>query len=87
MGVRQLAERLPEDTGRVRKLLTLNAAPPRPQQPRPVEQMPVCLHFFLLPEQRRAVEQALKAQGGTREQALLALLSIESEGGDERHKE
>ncbi len=83
MDTKQLADRLPEDAGRVRKLLALHAAPPPPQAPTPIEQMPVCLHFFLLPDERRAVEQVLKAHGGTREQALLDLLCVERGGGDD----
>lgn len=76
MDVKTLADRLPEDAERVRKLLALNAAPPSPQSPAPLEQMPVCLHFFLLPDQRRSVEAVLRDQGGSREAALLDLLGV-----------
>ena len=76
LDIKQLAQRLPEDAERVRKLMALHAAPPSPQSPKPLDQMPVSLHFFLLPEQRRAVEQVLAEHGGGREQALLKLLSI-----------
>lgn len=76
MGVVELAERLPEDAGRVKKMLELHAALPSPASPRPVGEMPVCVHFFLLPEQRRAVERLLREQGGSRESALLSLLGV-----------
>ena len=78
MDVQELARRLPEDAERVRQLLALQAPPPSPRPPMPIEQMPVCLHFFLLPEQRRAVERVLTEHGGGREQALLELLGIET---------
>lgn len=76
MDVHELARRLPEDAERVRKLLSLHAAPPSPLTPKPVEQLPVCLHFFLLPDQRRAVERVLAEHGGPREAALLSVLGV-----------
>ena len=82
MDVKELAVRLPEDAERVRKLLSLHAAPPSPNPPTPVERMPVCLAFFLLPAQRSAVERVLRSHGGTREQALLDLLGVTVEAGD-----
>ncbi|MBX2852914.1 MAG: ParB/RepB/Spo0J family partition protein [Phycisphaeraceae bacterium] len=82
MPVHELARRLPEDGPRVKKYLALNAATPSPQAPRPVDQMPVCLTFFVLPAQRRAIEKRLRDLGGTRESALLALLNIPQ--GDNR---
>lgn len=78
MQVSELARRLPEDAEKVRRLLALHAAPPSPQAPKPIEQMPVCLNFFLLPDQRRAVERVLAEHGGGRERALLDLLGIEA---------
>lgn len=80
MDVKELAKRLPEDGQRVRKMLALHAAPPSPKQAQSMDQMPVCLHFFLLPAQRKAVEQKLREIGGTREQALLTTLGI-TDGG------
>lgn len=76
MGVTELAQRLPEDAGRVKKILALHAAPPAPKPPQPINEMPVCLTFFVLPSQRRAIEQRLCKQGGPRESALLALLGL-----------
>lgn len=84
MGMSELAERLPEDRERVKKLLALNAAPPSPSTPTPLDQMPVSLHFFVLPDERRAVERRLREHGGQRERALLSLMGIEEPGaGDD----
>lgn len=77
IGIDQLARRLPEDAVKVRKLLELHAASPSPSVPIPLDAMPVAVHFFVLPDQRRAIEQRLHEQGGTREEALLKLLQIE----------
>ncbi|MEM6505826.1 MAG: ParB/RepB/Spo0J family partition protein [Planctomycetota bacterium] len=74
MGISELAQRLPEDSRRIKKQLALHAAPPSPAPPKPVDQMPVCIHFFVLPEQRRLIEKRLRDRGGTREQALLSFL-------------
>ena len=74
--VHELAQRLPEDAGRVKKMLQIHAAQPSPQTPQPVDQMPVCLTFFVLPSQRRAIERRLSELGGSRESALLALFDI-----------
>lgn len=79
MDIKELAERLPEDRQRVQKMLALHAAPPSPKPPTPMNQMPVSLHFFLLPHERRAVEKKLREQGGARESALLKLLGVKSE--------
>ena len=81
MPISELAQRLPEDIARVKKLLELNAAPPSPKPPRALHQMPVCLNFFVLPAQRQAVERRLAEHGGARESALLALLNLPL-GGD-----
>ena len=79
----ELAQRLPEDREKVRKLLELHAAPPSPKAPTPLDALPVSVHFFMLPKQRSAVERRLKEQGGTREAALLSLLGIDGGGVDE----
>ena len=84
MDVSELAKRLPEDSQRVRNLLAIHAAPPSPKAPKPIDQMPVCLQFFLLPAQRTAVEQKLREHGGVREQALIALLGLSEGASDER---
>ena len=82
MEVKELAQRLPEDGDRVRKMLAIHAAPPSPKAPKPLAQMPVNVHFFLLPPQRQALEQKLREHGGTRESALLTLLDIDEEQAD-----
>lgn len=82
MGVSELAQRLPEDAGRVKKMLELHAAPPSPKPPQPIGEMPVCLTFFVLPGQRQAIEQRLCEQGGPRGSALLALLNISTSSYD-----
>lgn len=79
MDIKELAKRLPEDSQRVQKMLSLHAAPPSPKAPRPIDQMPVNLHFFMLPQQRSAVEARLREHGGTREAALLNILGINGE--------
>lgn len=82
MPISELAQRLPEDVARVKKLLELNAAPPSPQSPQALHQMPVCLNFFVLPAQRSMIERKLAEHGGSRESALLALLNLPA--GDDR---
>ncbi|MGB0768001.1 MAG: ParB/RepB/Spo0J family partition protein [Phycisphaeraceae bacterium] len=83
MDAGELAKRLPEDVGRVNKLLELHhAAPPSPKPPNAMEEMPVCLHFFVLPRERKAVEACLREHGGPREAALLSLLGLSESGGE-----
>lgn len=79
----ELVKRLPENAEKVRQLIKLHAAPPSPKMPDPIEEMPVAVHFFLLPSQRRAVETRLREHGGPRETALLSLLGILEENPDE----
>ncbi|MEM1108246.1 MAG: ParB/RepB/Spo0J family partition protein [Planctomycetota bacterium] len=79
--LKELAERLPENGDRLRKLLRINDAMPTPRPPRPLGDMPVAIHFFMLPEQRQAIERRLREvirDGGSasREEALLSLLGI-----------
>ena len=69
-----LADRLPEDRDRLRKLLQLNEAPPTPRPPQRLADMPVAVHFFLRPAERDAVERKLREVGGSREAALLQLM-------------
>lgn len=76
MPISELAKRLPEDAARVKKLLELNSAPPSPRTPTPVDLMPVCVHFFVQPVQRSAIEKKLRERGGPRESALLDLLGL-----------
>ncbi|MEM6457880.1 MAG: ParB/RepB/Spo0J family partition protein [Planctomycetota bacterium] len=76
---KSLPERLPEDAGRLKKLLRLNELMPPPRPPRAIGDMPVALHFFLLPRLRSAVEKRLREHGGPRESALLTLLGVAEE--------
>jgi len=70
----RLTTLLPERREHLKKLLEINTRPPTPRPAQLIEQMPVAVHFFLLPEQKRRLDSALKHLGGTREQALFALL-------------
>ena len=70
----RLAGLLPEASDQVSKLLGLRDPPPTPRPPRPLEQMPVAVHFFLLPQQKRRLDQALEAMGGGREEALMKMV-------------
>jgi len=70
----RLTNLLPERREQIKKLLDINAGPPAPRPPQPIGQMPLAVHFFLLPDQKRRLDSVLKSLGGTREQALLALL-------------
>lgn len=74
--VSRLARQLPEEMDRLKHLLTLNEAAPMPALPEPLATLPVAVHFFLLPEQKRSLEARLKAHGGSREEALLSLVGI-----------
>lgn len=72
--LKELAAQLPEDAGRLKKLLELNAVMPRPRAPQSLDDMAVAVHFFLRPAERSAVERRLAELGGTREEALLNLV-------------
>ncbi len=72
--VSELAARLPEELEQVEKLLKLHSPPP-PRPPQDVSKMPVAVHFFLLPEQRRELEAELGRRGGSREEALMQLVT------------
>jgi len=72
--VDRLVALLPEDRANFDALLALRDAPPTPRAPRPVSEVPVAVHFFLLPSHRAQVERALRKVGGTREEALLTLV-------------
>jgi ParB-like chromosome segregation protein Spo0J len=70
----RLAELLPERREQIKKLLEINDRPPSPRAPQPIGQMPVAVHFFLLPAQKKRLDRALAALGGAREEALMRLL-------------
>jgi len=71
-----LAAHLPETIADLRELLSLRSAPPPPVAARRLDDMPVAVHFFLLPAQRRALEAKLRTVEASREAALLQLLDI-----------
>lgn len=75
-----LAGLLPESARELEHLLTLDR--PAPLRPPPaLEDMPVAVHFFLLPAQRRRLERRLAQLGGSREAALMQL--VEQGGHDD----
>ncbi len=71
---RSLAKRLPERVDQVKKLLEINTRPPAPRAPQPIESMPIAVHFFLLPQQKRLLNERLNTIGGSREEALMTLI-------------
>ena len=72
--LKALADRLPERTEQLKKLLTLAVPAPPPRPAPPIEAMPQAVHFFLLPEQRRRLDAALRDIGGAREAALMTMV-------------
>ena len=74
MDGRALAARLPEDVVKLRRTLELNERPAPPRLPRAVRDMPVAVHFFLLPGERDRLEERLAMIGGGREAALMGLV-------------
>lgn len=76
---KQLADLLPERVGQVKKLMELNATQPKPRDPTPIADMPVAVHFFLRPDQKRRLIRCLSKIGGPREQALMLLIDQHDE--------
>ncbi len=74
LDIAKLAQLLPEQVEQLERLGRLHAPPPAPRPPQRLDDMPVPVHFFLLPAQRRQLEQKLKQLGGPREQALMTLV-------------
>jgi ParB-like chromosome segregation protein Spo0J len=70
----RLARALPEDARDLYRLLELREAP-APTAPMTLDAMPVAVHFFLLPDQRRRLEARLRELGGSREEALMLLVA------------
>lgn len=75
-----VATGLPEAGARLEALCALNREAPAPAAPRALNTMPVAVHFFVLPDQRRALEARLRAIGGTREDALMRLVHGDNPG-------
>ena len=82
----ELATLTPERRDELDRLLTLNDPPPSPYEPVPLEQMPVAVHFFLLPAQKRSLNARLREMGGSREAALMELVGGGSQQPNEVNK-
>lgn len=82
MSLKSLSAALPEDGGRLKKLMRINDAVAVPRAPQSLDDMPVAVHFFLQPAERSAVERRLREAGGTREQALLRLVGVDEDSTD-----
>ncbi len=65
---------LPEEVEGLQRLLALHEAPPSPRSPVRLDDMPVSVHFFLLPEQVKRLNHCLRKIGGSREEALMGLV-------------
>jgi len=71
-----MAKTLPESVAQVSKLLALQACAPRPRPPKPLDEMPAAVTFFLTGAQRGALDAALRRLGGQREAALMRLVTV-----------
>jgi ParB family transcriptional regulator, chromosome partitioning protein len=69
-----LSNLLPERIDQLKKYLEIRDHPPPPRPPKPIAQMPVAVHFFLLPHQKKQLDAALRQFDGSREEALMNLL-------------
>lgn len=74
VGMDRLSQQLPEDLNGLNHFLALHDPPRRPRVPLPLENMPMAVYFFLVPEQRKQLDGCLKSLGGSREQALMRLV-------------
>lgn len=82
LGSDRLPRVLPETQAQLSRLTALETNPPALRPPDDVTRMPVAVHFFLLPEERRRLERVLRAwshsreatREATREAALMALV-------------
>lgn len=70
----ELGRLLPEGAGEIERLLEWAQPAPELAKPRRLEDWPVAVHFFLVEEDRKRLEKALKAVGGTREEALMGMV-------------
>ncbi len=71
LDMQALAERLPEDGEALEKLSRLHQPAPTLREPMKLGDMPVAVHFFLLPADRSKLEKALAASHEHRETALM----------------
>lgn len=65
---------LPERREQLQKLMDVAAKLPSPRVPRSLQDQPVSVQFFLLPDERARVEAKLREVGPTREAALVELV-------------
>ena len=73
--------RLPETRAELDRLASVLRAPEPLERPRALEEMPLAVHFFLMPADARRVEARLAAMGGTRAEALVRLCAgVERDG-------
>lgn len=79
VGVKELSKLVPEDPGRLRKLIEASEAPPPPVEPLDVEAMPQAVTFFLTAPQRRRLLKRLKPVAEDRSEALVSLLALDNE--------
>lgn len=70
-----MAALLPDARDRLERLMALAQEAPRPRPASVAHELPCAVHFFLLPDQKRALESKLKAIGGPRETALMSLVT------------
>ena len=74
-----LAKMLPETSAQVAKLIDLSQPPPPPAKPHDLADVPIAVHFFLLPQDRKRLNARLAEIGGTREQALMRMVGEATE--------
>lgn len=70
----ELAKLLPERIEQVKKFLDVAQSLPKPRAPKPVSDMPVAVHFFLTPDEKRRLNRRLHTISGSREEALMTLI-------------
>ncbi len=71
----KLAKLLPDKRPDLEKMLSLAAPPPRPRPAPPPADLPRAVHFFLIESDRKRLEASLSRIGGSREQALMQLVT------------
>lgn len=72
--LKQLTHILPERAEQLKKYLEFSERTPAPRNPKPLDQMPVAVYFFLKPEQKSRLNNTLSQFEGSREEALMKLI-------------
>jgi len=80
-----LAAMVPDSPQRLERLVALASEAPAPRPAHVTEGIPVAVHFFLLPDEKRALEAALASIGGTRETALMSLVTAHDPDTEPKH--